>query len=593
MANVGFVRQLLGKIPLALLAFGALTMTHIESAHVLAQTIPDAGSLLRQQQQNQPPALSHEIPGTLPPEENRPTLSSIAGKRIHVNGFQVTGSVALFPDEEFKGLLKSYTDRDLTLAEIQEAAGAVTRYYREHGYFLARAYVPKQEIANGVVIIAVIEGRIEGKSDGSGIVVKGDGVRLDPERIRGIAAAAVHPGEPVNQDALERGVLLLNDLPGITAKSGLEQGHEPGSTKLTIDTQEGPLVSGTVSADNFGSRYTGQFRTNAGANLNDPFGRGDILSLNSTFSTNGGLKYLRGDYHAPVGDDGLKLGASLSGMSYELGQELTSLNASGWAMTVEGSAAYPIVRTRAENLTAQANYDHKILYNRAAGATTSDKRLDSVSVGLVGDATDSLGSGGVNQATLTATYGRLDLGNWQADAANDAATARTAGRYAKLQYSLGRIQRLDDSLNLFIGGSGQFSNKNLDSSEKFQLGGASGLRAYPSGEAAGDSGHKLTAELRWELPIDPGLLPTPQVVGFYDHGWICQNNSPWAASGQSNCYTLKGAGVGLNMVKTGSFELRASYALKIGGNPGASAQGLDSDGTNKRGQYWLQFSMWF
>ena len=558
-----------------------------------AQAIPDAGSLLRQQQQNQPPALRHEAPGALPPEEVKPALTSIVGKHIHVNGFKVTGSVALFPDEEFRILLKSYTDRDLTLAEIQEAAGAVTRYYREHGYFLARAYVPKQEIASGIVTIAVIEGRIEGKSDGSGIVVKGDGVRLNPERIQGIAATAVHPGEPVNQDALERGLLLLNDLPGITAKSGLEQGKEPGSTKLTIEAQEGSLVSGTLSADNFGSRYTGQFRTNAGANLNDPFGWGDILSLNSTFSTNGGLKYLRGDYHVPVGDDGLRLGASISGMTYQLGKELTSLNASGWAMTVEGSAAYPIVRTRAENLTVQANYDHKMLYNRAADVTTSDKRLDSVSVGLVGDAVDSIGSGGVNQAALTATYGWLGLGNWQADADNDAATARTAGRYAKLQYSLSRIQRLDDSLNLFIGGSGQFSNKNLDSSEKFQLGGASGLRSYPSGEAAGDSGHKLTAELRWTLPIDPGMLPSPQLVGFYDHGWICQSHSQWAASSQSNCYALKGAGVGLNMVQTGSFELRATYARKIGSNPGATAQGMDSDGTNTRGQYWLQFSMWF
>ena len=38
----------------------------------------------------------------------------------------------------------------------------------------------------------------------------------------------------------------------------------------------------------------------------------------------------------------------------------------------------------------------------------------------------------------------------------------------------------------------QLSSKNLDSSEKFTLGGIGGVEAYPSGEASGDEGRKIS-----------------------------------------------------------------------------------------------------
>lgn len=568
----------------------------VGASAAMAQAIPDAGSLLRQQQRSAPPAPLEELPGVVPPEASRPAMRDASGKRLFVKGFRVVGTAAPFPDAEYADLLKGYSGRELTLAEMQEAAGLVARFYRERGYFLARAYVPKQEITDGVVVIQVVEGRIEGKADGSGIVVKGDGVRLDPNRIRGVVAAAVEPGEPVRQEALERGLLILNDLPGVGVRSGLEPGAEPGATRLTIEASEGPLATAELSADNYGNRYTGRLRANAGAYLNDPLGRGDILSLNATASSNAGMKYVRGAYQTPIGYDGLKLGVSVSRMTYRLGEELTSLQAGGHALTADAALSYPILRSRAANLLAQSTYTHKILYNRANGETTSDKRTDAVALRLAGDRTDNLLTGGVNQAALTLTYGRLDLSAWTIDRDNDAATARAAGAYAKLEYAAGRVQRLADSLNLYLGVSGQFANKNLDSSEKFQLGGAFGLRAYPSGEASGDSGHKLTAELRWSPTVDLGFMPAPQLVGFYDHGWICQVHSKWTgwdASGQPNCYAIKGAGVGLSVYQIGAYEVRAAYAHAIGSNPGRTAAGLNSDGLASRDQFWLQASVWF
>ena len=54
--------------------------------------------------------------------------------------------------------------RELSLADLDQAAARVTKFYRQSGYPVARAYVPAQEIKDGVVEIAVLEGRF-GKLD--------------------------------------------------------------------------------------------------------------------------------------------------------------------------------------------------------------------------------------------------------------------------------------------------------------------------------------------------------------------------------------------------------------------------------------------
>ena len=63
---------------------------------------------------------------------------------------------------------------------------------------------------------------------------------------------------------------------------------------------------------------------------------------------------------------------------------------------------------------------------------------------------------------------------------NDAVTGRTAGHFGKWNLDLTRLQHIDDRLALYLSYSRQWAEKNLDSSEKFSLGGPSGVRAIPS-----------------------------------------------------------------------------------------------------------------
>lgn len=114
-----------------------------------AQTRPDAGSILNEIERSLPPLLPQR-------ERPRPALSAPAGAVFHVAGFRISGAA---PDSvgQLQPLLADFVGRDRSLADLNRAADAVTRYYRERGHFLSRAYVPAQKIEDGIVEIAVLE----------------------------------------------------------------------------------------------------------------------------------------------------------------------------------------------------------------------------------------------------------------------------------------------------------------------------------------------------------------------------------------------------------------------------------------------------
>jgi hemolysin activation/secretion protein len=393
---------------------------------------------------------------------------------------------------------------------------------------------------------------------------------------------------------IERAVLLMGDLPGVNAQASLEPGRDPGTTGIVIQAAEGPLLSGLVSGDNYGDRYTGDLRTTGLVSLNDPFGLGDQLSLSLT----GTERLLQGRvaYTLPLGSSGWSWNAAYSSLSYELGKELENLKAKGRADTVTTGLGYPLLRSRNASLWGSLGAEYLRLTDEANGARTRDRKIPVGNASLTGSFFDTFGGGGLTSASLVLTAGRVDLSGLDSHQAADDAGPRTAGDFSRATYSLARLQRLAGPVSLFGSIRGQFASGNLDSSQKFILGGSTGVRAYPVGEAAGDEGHAVTVETRVDLPFMPAWAMT-QLVGFYDAGWVKLHKDPWTgaitnASGR-NDYILSGAGLGLNVGKAGLYSLRLSYAHKIGSNDGKSTAGNDADNRSDDGRLWLQVLVWF
>ncbi len=545
-----------------------------------SQTLPDAGRLLEDSRKDgtRLPPRRDALPGFTEPV--KPALKAPASLQVRVSGFRISGLTAI-PEEEIKAVLVPFTGKVLGLAQLEAAADAVTRLYRSRGFFLARAYLPQQDIRDGIVEIAVLEGRL-----GQVRVKTAGSARLLQAVAERTIASRQQPGSLVEESGLERSLLLLNDLPGVIAQSSLSPGATVGTTDLGVEISEGGLVSGSVDLDSYGNRFTGEARLGAQINLLDPSGYGDAATLRAQASS--GLASVRGANTLPIGADGFSLTVSGSALRYELCCDFAPLRAKGTAAELRLNASYPLIRSRSGNLYLSGGYAAKALFNETIAGTTSDRTVRNASMGVSGDRRDAFGGGGLNSAATGVTSGKANLNGFAPDRAADDVTARTQGSFSKINYTLARLQRITDSVNLFANFTGQLANKNLDSAEKFSLGGPYGVRGYPTGESVGDEGQLLNAELRWEF------RPRWQLAGFIDHGRIRLHRNEWAnwQGGNtiiSNQYSLSSAGVTLGYTRPGDFALRAMWAQPLGSNPGRDpASGNDSDNRHQGNRLWLQ-----
>ncbi len=502
------------------------------------------------------------------------TAASVTVTRFRIAGNQLLTAEQLAPSTA------GFLNRPLTFAQLQEAAAAVAAAYRQSGWIVS-VYLPRQEIDGGVVTLQVIEARF-----GTAVHEGPAPQRLHPDRALAMVAAAQPAGQPVNGDAIDRALLLLGDLPGITASGNLRAGQQDGQTDLVLNLADKPLLSGDAGIDNTGSRATGPERLAANASLNSPLRGGDLWTANLLYSQ--GVRYLRVAASLPLGHGGWRLGASASGLNYKVvSPDFAALGIHGSSSTAGLDAQYPLVRTRLLNLYLAANLDRKSFDNHAGGVTSTRYRIHVASLGLAGNLLDTWGGGGASNATLGITRGKLDL-NGSPNQAADAATTRAAGGFTRIRYSLSRQQVITGNLSASLLLTGQAASKNLDSAEKFYLGGASGVRAYPTSEAGGAAGQMLNLELLTRLPSQFSL------IGFYDWGQVTTNiNNSFAGAAAPNRHALKGAGLSLAWAGPQGIYLKATWARRLGGNPNPTATGRDQDGSLTHNRFWLMASLAF
>lgn len=550
------------------------------SLSIAAERPPDAGTILetiKDRPQKLPdqkaPALTVE-----PPAKSQGDAPS--GKKIPVKTFRMTGNT-VFTEARLLSLLADFTNKELNLSDMRSAAGRITAYYRKNGYFVAQAYLPEQDIKDGVVTITVIEGKI-GQVE---IRVEKD-ARLPDGTIRGILDQAAPSGDLIHKNNIERGLLLVNDLPGVEVQSTLKPGATVGTADLVMELKRRFPVSVSIDFDNYGNRYTGYYRGGAAVSVNNLAGVGESINIRALTAGNG-LFYGRGSFALPIGPLGTRAGVAYSYMGYKLGDDYEALGAKGSAHVASVYVLHPFIRSRNLNLYGHAQYDHKDLQDRIESVSqVTNKELHTGTFALDLDARDDLLGGGASNITVSLVCGQLNIRSDDARQ-TDATTAQTDGNYGKALLNLSRLQRLPAHFSFYAAARGQLAFNNLDSSEKFTLGGPNGVRSYPVNEAFGDSAYIVTGEVRYGLPkfttsFDTGTI---QLSGFLDAGESWSNKSPWVGATGDNRRSLAGAGLGLDW-NIRHFSLRTSYAWTLGPEKATS----DED---RGGCFWIQAVLWF
>jgi hemolysin activation/secretion protein len=578
-----------------------------------AQTAPadKAGILLEQERQAEEQKKKQERL-TRPPEppviERAPRAapSDLADAKVRVSRIEFLGHT-VFKTEVLDRIVAPGIGKELSLRELNDLIRKVSDYYAAHGYILAQAYLPPQEIRNGVIQVAILEGEI------GTIEIKGNRRYrsttilnvLDPVRKRHV----------LHESVLETALNELNDYPGLKVRVALKPGERRGLTDIELTAQERIPYTVNFSVDNYGSRLTGPWRYGTTVGIGNILGLGDNLTLQGVKS-NTDLFFTNIGYLVPVSHAGTKLGVNWSHSENVVGKEFSATHPVGRADIVSADVFQTITRTSILSLILNGGFDFKTIRNIVSGTLASKDELRVFRLGLRGDYQDRwLGR---NFFGMTVHRGVDFLGGAERDAPGtsfqitDAGVTRGAGpgNWTKVTADLARYQSLGipavqslsvlpGALNdayLILRATGQLADDRLLSPERFSIGGYYTVRGYPVAELIGDHGYAATAELVLPVPSS-AKIPFSEVMwnqavqfaAFIDHGGIFV--SPVTLpSGQSSPRPqeyLTGAGGGLRVslpfgvpqpVDRGVIALKLDWALPIGRpRPSSRDQGLTLD----------------
>ena len=538
-----------------------------------AQTLPDAGQLLREQQRETIPLPPVQPLHPLTPPANSgatdtpapaPAPAPDPGPRFLLQRIHLTGvSEAYRPALET--LVASETGQETSFHALQQLASRLTTLLRNQGLLLARAWLPAQTLRNGEIEIRIEEGSLESwQAHGT------PAQTATAEKL----LSALNPQSALQRDELERTLLLINEQPGLAgASSGLTPGAAIGSTRLTLRFPETASdKNNRFFSDNHGGYYTGKTRLGLQSQLTPSIGTGDRLNL-TLLATENNTWNGQVDWSTLLTSSGLRGGITLSSNRYELGKTYKKLQAHGQAHTLGFTLSHPLLRRLSHSIDLGSQIEHRWLKDRMdAHDTQSDKAIDALVLNAAGRHRDTTGT---NTWSLSLTTGQLDIGT-RASRSIDRQSAKAAGDYTKGSLFLQREQSLSARQSLRGWVKTQWASKNLDSSEKFGLGGIYGIRAYPQGELWGDEGR--LARIDWRF-----LMSEQCAIGLgYDAGRVRLNKHRYLPG--SNSETRKGWALFADG-RRGDFDLSATLAWRDGEEAVSSP--------DKRPRVWVQGGMRF
>ena len=486
-----------------------------------------------------------------------PGLLISAEEDFLVAKINITGNHVI-KSQTFTPIIAPYEGKRLTFSEIQKVAGLVADEYKKRGFLIAKAFVPEQQIVNDTVEIAVLEGKI------GEVKVQGDHKYYSTAFIKKHFDPILKE-QALNQETLERALLVLNEYPKLSVQANLQAGKEPGTTDLIVTANNSIPIHLTLDYNNFGSKFTSRDRFGATFDVGNFLTEGAILSIRGLSGDNtNDMLFGKASYSIPLNTLGTRLAAYYARGDFDVGGDFAVLDMKGRIESYGLSLTHPIIKTRLQSLTAEFAVDVKNTRQYLLGDLTGQDKTRAIRAGATYEQT---GATGRSFLTLAVTQG---LGHvLGAMENNDPMSSRTfAGadnRFTRVNLDAIRLQKLNPSFFLLLKGSGQLSNDSLVAGEQFMVGGADSVRGFTPAEVTGDYGYTLSAELRLAPFTNKEIF---QFAAFVDNGGIYVKEP---TVGQNKSHNLTGAGVGVRFNLPYDFNIRADAGFPI--DPSTNADG--------------------
>lgn len=499
-------------------------------------------------------------------------------RTVSIRSVEISGATA-FPRARLDEVAGPLTGPAVPLRRVEEARVAILNLYRDAGYvFTAVDAVVERD---GLLRLAVNEAEIvEVRLDGD-IGPAGTQVLRFLENLRGV--------RPIDVATLERWLLLVEDIPGVTMRAVLRPaGTTPGALSLVAQVSR-QAVTGYITADNRAYRLTGTQEGMAAVQFNSFTSLAEQTELQLYYANGRTAVYGQASTQFFVGGSGARVRIYAGTGESTPSSPLRDIGYQGTTSVAGVSVAYPVIRRRQQTLTLAAAFDLIDTEIKLEGSPLGEQTLsqDQLRVLRFGGEwaiyDQLLGNerSAVNVFSLRLHQGLSGLG---ASASGSASLSRAGAQtdFTKVTFEINRVQTLLypwDGATLSLQGilAGQWSNDILPQAEKYYLGGARLGRGYYAGQVTGDSALAATAELQlaisYEAPLfGQAIRVDPVFYAFYDWGetWENQSQDP------NRRINSTGLGARFNVTQNAEFQLEGVRRFNQRPN-GAAGEELKAD----------------
>ena len=543
---------------IAFLPQAALAQTQIPlegQSGIIEKTLPPSPPKFAPPPETEAP----EITNGGPKQGKHSLKESVVGPKFFVKKIKLTGNTVI-SDEILMPIVDLGEGRDVNLSILNAMADEISALYSAKGYLLARAYIPKQEIEDGIVEMIITEGRI------NKVFVQGH-KKLSKEKFKQ-RMKMVQDELVLKEQTLERVLLELNELMGVNVTTVLKPGELPGTSDLVLEVTESKPYTLSFDSDNFGSQYTGKVRFGYSATYANIFTLGDQFS--ARYAT---TDFTRSDlelhsyspfYTFPVNAYGTRMKLSYTFSENELGDALNYLDAGGTSTTYGLEVSHLLHKSRKASFSARTGLDIKSSENASEMVNTTKDNLIDVFLGFGGNLTDSY---------LGRTFYDLKFKMGLREGDTSRALASRVGGSGKTiitNINLTRLQAAKILNSYFIlKFTGQVNNTRALAPFLYGVGGMGTVRGYPISAYSGDMGYNISAEYTVPFPWNVKLLSNfrdlneiVSFTSFLEHGEIYVRGD--RAGEVDQHITGAGGGLKITIPKKNENDVGINFAVTYG-----------------------------
>jgi hemolysin activation/secretion protein len=459
-----------------------------------------------------------------------------------IKGYRVTGENPL-GDAEAQRILAPFVRNDATIETLQQAATALEKALRDHGYGLHRVALPPQEVGQTVQldIVKFTVGRVD--VEGRKIYSEANVRRTLPE---------LKEGSTPNFQRLAIQTAIANENPNKQIQVGLKESDELDKIDATIVVKEQKPWNFGVGISNAGTKNSGRDRftvTASHSNLWD-MDHQFVGAYTTSLQHPSDVKQIGLSYKVPLYALGSVVGVSAT--KSDVVGNFGAFSSTGAGHTLGASYTKYLPPQGGRRSYVSVAIDEKLFKATEIDQTpipgAEDRRSVPVTVSYTArKETDKYVFGyDIGIAVNTGIGNHDDLASWRSE---DPRVSTV--HFKALRGDVNYVAPLTNDWLVTARGSWQLSPDVLISGEQFGLGGIGSVRGTDLDRPiTGDSGLSATVEA-----LTPQLLPGLRALAFIDGGLLWNHDATPAKPSSDH---LMSAGIGLRYAKD-AFALSFDY----------------------------------